>query len=108
MDHLFKAFADHNRLRILNLLTEGELCVCDIMSVLKIRQSRISRHLAYLRRHGLVKARKQGLWVYYQLAKPQGNVHKNLLEGLSACADEMPLMKKDKNALGRLQKTVCA
>ena len=65
---LHSALADETRLRVMNLLGRGELCVCDLMCVLKEPQSKVSRHLAYLRRSGLVKARKQGLWMYYRLA----------------------------------------
>ena len=67
---IFSALADGTRFRILNLLGEGELCVCDLMRVLKEPQSKVSRHLSYLRRARLVEARKQGLWMYYRLSKP--------------------------------------
>ena len=58
---LFKALSDETRLRILSLLTEGELCVCDLMEVLQLPQSTVSRHLAYLRNTGLVADRRQGV-----------------------------------------------
>ena len=64
---LFKALADKTRLRILALLLNGELCVCDIIAALDLPQSTISRHLAYLRNAGWVRDRRQGAWVYYQL-----------------------------------------
>jgi ArsR family transcriptional regulator len=65
---IFKALADETRLRILALLlSEGELCVCDIIAALKLPQSTISRHLAYLRRAEWVKDRRCGLWIYYSL-----------------------------------------
>ncbi|MBI2094879.1 MAG: metalloregulator ArsR/SmtB family transcription factor [Candidatus Omnitrophica bacterium] len=66
---VFNALADETRLRILNLLAEGELCVCDIVGVLREPQSKVSRHLAYLRRAGLAQARKEGLWMHYELTK---------------------------------------
>ena len=68
VDLLFRAFADRTRLRILHMLADGELCVCDIVGVLGVPQPKASRHLAYLRRAGLVTARKEGLWSYYRLA----------------------------------------
>ncbi len=71
VDQMFRAFSDRTRLRILNLLRDGELCVCDLVEVLGVPQPKTSRHLAYLRRSGLVVARKEGLWNYYQLA-PRG------------------------------------
>jgi ArsR family transcriptional regulator len=68
MESLFKALADATRLRILGLLLAGEVCVCDIHESLKIPQSKASRHLAYLRRSGLVETRREGLWIHYRLA----------------------------------------
>ena len=67
MEGLFKALADATRLRILGLLLTGEVCVCDIHQSLKIPQSKVSRHLAYLRKSGLVATRREGLWVHYRL-----------------------------------------
>src|ERR1700676_3127751 len=67
MEDLFKALADATRLRILGLLLSGEVCVCDIHESLKITQPKASRHLAYLRRSGLVETRRDGLWIHYRL-----------------------------------------
>jgi ArsR family transcriptional regulator len=69
MESLFKALADATRLRILGLLLAGEVCVCDIHESLKIPQSKASRHLAYLRRSGLVETRREGLWIHYRMGK---------------------------------------
>ena len=69
METLFKALADATRLRILGLLLSGELCVCDLHESLKIPQAKTSRHLAYLRRTGLVQTRREGLWIHYRLGK---------------------------------------
>jgi ArsR family transcriptional regulator len=68
MERLFKALADTTRLRMLGLLLTGEVCVCHIHESLRIPQPKASRHLAYLRRAGLVTTRKTGLWVHYRLA----------------------------------------
>lgn len=70
MEGLFKALGDTTRLRILGLLLSGEVCVCDIHESLKIPQAKASRHLAYLRKSGLVDTRRDGLWIHYRL----GNV----------------------------------
>src|SRR5262249_10145682 len=67
METLFKALGDETRLRILGLLLTGAVCVCDIHESLKIPQSKASRHLAYLRRSGLVDTRRSGLWIHYRL-----------------------------------------
>lgn len=64
-----KALSDETRLRILNLLYEKELCVCDIMETLQISQAKASRHLIYLKNSGLVKDRKHAQWVYYSRFK---------------------------------------
>jgi len=109
IDHMFKAFADENRLRLLHLLRQGEQCVCDLMDVLNMGQSKVSRHLSYLRRAGLVKHRKEGLWVYYSLTEPQGAFHKRILSCLDCCLDEVPSLKKDRKRLdsGKKNKKAC-
>ena len=69
METVFKALADTTRLRILGLLLTGEVCVCNIHESLRIPQPKASRHLAYLRRSGLVETRRDGLWMHYRLAR---------------------------------------
>jgi ArsR family transcriptional regulator len=64
----YKALADPTRLRILALLVEGEVCVCEIHDTLRVPQPTASRHLAYLRRTGLVEARRDATWMHYRLA----------------------------------------
>ena len=66
---VLKALSDQTRLRILNLLYEKELCVCDIMETLQISQAKASRHLIYLKNADLVKDRKYAQWVYYSMTK---------------------------------------
>ena len=73
MEALFKALGDATRLRILGLLLTGEVCVCDIHESLRIPQPKASRHLAYLRRAGLVETRRDGLWIHYRLGKLAGS-----------------------------------
>lgn len=85
LDALFKGFADATRLRILNVLAAGELCVCDIVSVLRLSQPTVSRHLAYLRRTGLVLARPELKFTYYSLTEPQDVVHRNLIACVRTC-----------------------
>ena len=69
---VYKALADDTRLRILSLVKDGEVCVCHIHGGLRLPQPTISRHLAYLRRAGLVTARRDGVWMHYRLA-PQAS-----------------------------------
>jgi ArsR family transcriptional regulator len=99
VDVMFRAFSDRTRLRILHMLAGGELCVCDIVEVLGVPQPKVSRHLAYLRRAGLVEARKEGLWSYYQLAPSRGNFHAKLLECLGCCFQDVPELAKDARRL---------
>ena len=70
LEHLFRALADSTRLRLLNLVADREICVCYFVEILGLSQPKISRHLAYLRRAGLVAARREGKWIHYRLALP--------------------------------------
>jgi ArsR family transcriptional regulator len=79
VDGLFKGFADPTRIRILNLLAAGELCVCDLVALLRLSQPTVSRHLAYLRRAGLVVARPDLKFTYYRLSEPGHPVHQRLV-----------------------------
>lgn len=99
IDAVFRAFSDRTRLRILNLLGGGELCVCDLVTVLDVPQPKASRHLAYLRRAGLVAARKQGYWSYYRLASQRSPLATKLLACLADCAAQMPELAQDLKAL---------
>jgi ArsR family transcriptional regulator len=102
VDQLFRAFSDRTRLRILCMLRRGELCVCEIVGVLGVPQPKASRHLAYLRRTGLVEARREGLWMYYRLASPRSALHAKLLECLECSFDEVPQLARDAKKLTRL------
>ena len=92
---MFRAFSDRTRLRILHLLRGGELCVCDIVQVLEVPQPKASRHLAYLRKAGLVVARKDGLWSYYALAPARSASHEKLLDCLANCFTAVPQLSED-------------
>ncbi|MGA2276589.1 MAG: metalloregulator ArsR/SmtB family transcription factor [Terracidiphilus sp.] len=70
MASLFAALADATRLRLLNLMTGREVCVCYFVEILGQNQPKISRHLAYLRRAGIVRARREGKWMHYSLCTP--------------------------------------
>jgi ArsR family transcriptional regulator, arsenate/arsenite/antimonite-responsive transcriptional repressor len=96
---LFKALADETRLRILNLLVRGELCVCEIVSVLGIGQSKVSRHLACLRNAGLVDDHREGVWMHYSLARPTGVTHRRILGWLAEISTELPQAAADLKAL---------
>ncbi len=96
MAAFLKACADQTRLRLINLLAaEGEVCVCHLVDVLGTNQPKVSRHLAYLKRAGLVSDRKDGLWVHYRLSEPVANYADRLIECLNTCFAESPGMRRD-------------
>jgi ArsR family transcriptional regulator len=96
VDRLFRAFSDRTRLRILHLLQNEELCVCDLVAILRVPQPTASRHLAYLRRAGLVSVRQDKSWKYYSLAEPRNSFHAKLLDCLGTCFLEVPELQRDK------------
>jgi len=103
LSETLKALSDPNRLRILNLLGKGTLCVCDLEDVLKLNQSNLSRHLAKLRQAGLVTAEKRGLFMYYsrrQLQAPYGPIVEQLYRSMTEQGEW-------KNDLDELQRQGC-
>ena len=95
----FAALADENRLRLLHLMRNGEICVCFLQGTLKTNQPKISRHLAYLRRAGLVEARREGKWVYYSLKTQSPKLQMLLSHVLSAIGDETQIQRDTKRAV---------
>jgi ArsR family transcriptional regulator len=85
LDAVFKGFADPTRIRILSCLAVGELCVCDLVDILRLPQPAVSRHLAYLRRMGLVEATRTSKFAHYRLAEAEHTVHQNLLNCVRSC-----------------------
>lgn len=101
---MFAALADPTRLRLLHLLNGREVCVCYFVEVLGEGQPKVSRHLAYLRRAGLVAARREGTWMHYSLVRPDGEGAALVLDAaLAACAGS-PGMAAD---VARLKKACC-
>ena len=99
LDTVFKALADPTRLRILGLLMGGEVCVCDIHETLGIPQPKASRHLSYLKKSGLVLAKKQGLWVHYRMAPLADAVMKSLMGAVTHCLCHVDAVGKDRQRL---------
>src|SRR3954464_7891013 len=98
-----RAFADPVRLRLLNLLSEErEICVCHLHGALELPQPTVSRHLAYLRKHGLVAGRKEGHWVHYRLARPKSGLHRILLGCLGNCLGDPEVFAQDRRRLDGL------
>jgi len=102
-DVMFRAFADRTRLRLLNVLREGSICVGDLVQVVRAPQPTISRHLAYLRRAGLVECEREGNWCFYALATPDSTFHERLLDCLGCCLSEVPQLRRDIQRLRRLR-----
>ena len=104
VDLMFRAFSDSIRLRIMQLLRDGELCVCDLVSILEVPQPTVSRHLSYLRKAGLVRARQEQSWNFYVLTPAKKAFHKKLLECLGACFGDVPELEADAARARRVRK----
>jgi ArsR family transcriptional regulator len=99
LETIFKALADRTRVRILGLLTAGEVCVCHIHESLGLPQPTVSRHLAYLRRAGIVRARKDGLWVHYRLAEIGDPVIQAVLDAAVHAIGHLQTADRDRRRL---------
>ena len=105
LEGLFQSLGDRTRLRILGLLLTGEVCVCHIHESLRISQPKASRHLAYLRRSGLVDTRREGQWVYYRLAEAGDPIVSTVRQAVVHALGHVRSVHQD---AGRLQrKTGC-
>jgi ArsR family transcriptional regulator, arsenate/arsenite/antimonite-responsive transcriptional repressor len=102
---LFAALADHTRLRLLNLMDGKEVCVCYFVEILGQSQPKISRHLAYLRRAGIVTARREGKWMHYKIVVPKHAGAARILSETISVLSEGKTMRAD---LSRLTKACCA
>ncbi len=105
VETLLRALADRTRLRLINLMGDAELCVCYFVEVLATNQPKISRHLAYLRRAGVVTARRQGLWMHYRVAVPPDSHAARILQEVRASLADDPEMQRDRE---RLKRACCA
>jgi ArsR family transcriptional regulator, arsenate/arsenite/antimonite-responsive transcriptional repressor len=105
LEQLFKGLADQTRLRILNLLIHGELCVCDIQYVLDTPQPNVSRHLIYLKNSGLVLDRREGARMYYRFAQTNEGVHKLLFGFLRGVFRFSEVLEEDSRKLKKALKT---
>jgi ArsR family transcriptional regulator len=102
---MFRAFSEPTRLRILRLLQGGECCVGDLVTILHVPQPSVSRHLAYLRRAGLVGVRTAGPWKYYRLTPASSAFHENLLHCLESCFADVPDLRADAKRAAKLRKS---
>ncbi len=102
---LFRALGDQTRLRLLNLIGDDEVCVCFLVKGLKTTQPKISRHLAYLRRAGIVASRREGKWMHYRLAQPSNPYAAEVLRAVREWLTKEPQMQSDR---GRLVSLCCS
>jgi ArsR family transcriptional regulator len=105
IEELFKALADRTRLRLINLMGNDEVCVCFFVEVLKLNQPKISRHLAYLRRAGVVAARRDGKWMHYRIVEPPDPRAASIFREVRASLANDSGMKRDR---ARLAQICCA
>lgn len=101
----FSALADRTRLRLINLMGNDEVCVCFFVEILEVGQPKVSRHLAYLRRAGLVEARREGTWMHYRVVEPADADAARVLADVRAWLANDPDMQKDRK---KLVKVCCA
>ena len=101
----FKALADRTRLRLLNLMRDDEVCVCFFVEILKTNQPKISRHLAYMRRAGIVAARRDGNWMHYRIEEPPDAEAAQVLRNTLAWLANDVEMQRDRD---RLERVCCA
>jgi len=99
LSQIFKALSDETRLRIINLLSMGKLCVCDIMAILNISQPKASRHLAYLKHSGLVQSQREGLWIHYALNSKIDSKTQTLIDFVSSYKKQYPILQQDTRRL---------
>lgn len=104
-DLFFRALADRTRLRVLHLMGDDEVCVCFFVEILRTNQPKISRHLAYLRRAGIVGARRQGPWMHYRIVEPSDPDAAQVLKDVLAWLANDHEMRRDRE---RLVKVCCA
>lgn len=105
LDLLFRALADPTRLRLLNLIADREICVCYFVEILKTSQPKVSRHLAYLRRAGIVASRREGKWMHYRLVMPKDRAAASILQETLKHLKARPEMRQD---VSRLHTACCA
>lgn len=99
MELFFASLADNTRLRLLNLMGETEVCVCFFVEVIGTNQPKISRHLAYLRKAGVVAARREGIWAHYRIIAPKNEHAAKVLRDVQEWLKTDKVMQKDRKQL---------
>ena len=99
LELFFSALADRTRLRLLNLLRDGEVCVCFFAGTLETNNPKISRHLSYLKRASLVTGRRDGKWMHYKLQPPTDPYAADLFDATMKMLEHDAEMKRDREEL---------
>jgi ArsR family transcriptional regulator len=99
MELFFKALADKTRLRLISLMGDEEICVCFFTEVISTTQPKISRHLAYLRKAGLVEARREGKWMHYRISEPDDERAAKVFREIRAWLAQDAQMQRDRTTL---------
>lgn len=102
MELFFAALADNTRLRLLNLIGDAEVCVCFFVEVIGTNQPKISRHLAYLRKAGIVAARRDGIWAHYRIVAPKNEHAAKVLRDVQEWLKTDKAMQKDRKKLSNV------
>jgi ArsR family transcriptional regulator, arsenate/arsenite/antimonite-responsive transcriptional repressor len=102
LELFFAALADRTRLRLLNLMRDGEVCVCFFAETFVTNNPKISRHLAYLKRAKLVSGRRDGKWMHYQISEPDNEKAKEIFAGIMEMLKEDREMQLDREKLAEL------
>ena len=104
LTQMYKALSEDMRLRVVMLLTHGEICVCDLMAIFGESQSKVSRHLAYLKHSGLVKSRRVGTWMHYSLKEPLDSTIDAQITFMKQHFSQLPVFQNDEKKMQDIKK----
>lgn len=104
LTQMYKALSEDMRLRIVMLLARGEICVCDLMAIFGESQSKVSRHLAYLKHSGLVKSRRLGTWMHYSLKEPLDGTIDAQVTFMKQYFSQLPIFRDDEQKMQDIKK----
>ncbi|MCX5810330.1 MAG: metalloregulator ArsR/SmtB family transcription factor [Proteobacteria bacterium] len=104
LTQMYKALSEDMRLRVVMLLTHGEICVCDLMAIFGESQSKVSRHLAYLKHSGLVKSKRVGTWMHYSLKEPLDSTIDAQVTFMKQQLSQLPVFLRDEEKMQDIKK----
>ena len=104
LTQMYKALSEDMRLRVVMLLTHGEICVCDLMAIFGESQSKVSRHLAYLKHSGLVRSKRVGTWMHYSLKEPLDSTIDAQVTFMKQQLSQLPVFQNDEKKMQDIKK----